>query len=107
MQTNEREIFLCSNSGNHKMNKSSSDSPYTNSSFGEESSEESLLSKTPPFSTEPSASSSETCDDYDEVSPSDNLNFSMMRRKSSVIEYYKPIIREYLNPLDGTEGNVK
>lgn len=65
-------------------------------------------------STDPSASSSETdelrtsCDDMDEELNETNfcLNTST-RRRNSIIEYYKPLMRSYLSPFDGQRGNVR
>ncbi|KAF7635610.1 IPPc domain-containing protein, partial [Meloidogyne graminicola] len=63
------------------------------------------------LSTDPSASSSETdelrtsCDDLDDELITTNFALSTStRRRNSIIEYYKPIMRSYLSPFDSQSG---
>jgi len=64
-------------------------------------------------STDPSASSSETdelrtsCDDMDELNETNFCLNTSTRRRNSIIEYYKPLMRSYLSPFDGQRGNVR
>uniref|UniRef100_A0A1I8BEF9 inositol-polyphosphate 5-phosphatase n=1 Tax=Meloidogyne hapla TaxID=6305 RepID=A0A1I8BEF9_MELHA len=116
-QTNDRQILLCP-AVEQTNSRSSTTSTSDLSTLDEEetSLEEkqlNLKNQFLPSSTDPSASSSETdelktsCDDLDDEINETNfcLNTST-RRRNSIIEYYKPLMRSFLSPFDGQGGNV-
>uniref|UniRef100_A0A915N2D1 Uncharacterized protein n=1 Tax=Meloidogyne javanica TaxID=6303 RepID=A0A915N2D1_MELJA len=117
-QTNDRQILLCPPIVEQQTNSRSSTTSTSDLSTLDEEEisllEQSTNSKNQflSSSTDPSASSSETdelrtsCDDMDELNETNFCLNTSTRRRNSIIEYYKPLMRSYLSPFDGQRGNV-